>query len=79
MARLKNPYQLEYLVKGQWMPEGALIDWHFVTSVRKISVFSEKQFSVWREKMKSKPGKIEILCEFLRGGTEGPDDRPRNQ
>lgn len=54
MARLKNPYQLEYLVKGEWMPEGSLFDWGFVTSVRKIQVFTKEQFIKWAKRMNLK-------------------------
>lgn len=54
MARLKNPYQLEYLVRDEWMPEGSLFDWGFVTSVRKIQVFTKVRFIKWAKKMNLK-------------------------
>jgi len=54
MSRLKNPYQLEYLVKGEWMPEGSLFDWGFVTSVRKIQVFTKERFIKWAKRMNLK-------------------------
>lgn len=54
MARLKNLYQLEYLVRDKWMPEGSLFDWGFVTSVRKIQVLTKVRFIKWAKKMNLK-------------------------
>lgn len=56
MNKRKYKGQEEYMVDGEWMPEGARIDWGHVTQVRRIFYLTQKEFIAWARSLNKRMG-----------------------